>query len=199
MTGEEPVNTFVRVAYLRENPMFRLNLPRLFAASIAAFSATMVSLTVLFGNPFVESILFSASGEQSQKMLDVWLVQEPLPAVTPFWSDLGAIDQNGLAVSGMLFVWSAAMALIFATAWIRLQVPLWKRGVLFGLSVWATLWLFFEAWIPYNLLGEPFSLVVLELGLELAAMLVMGLSVALVYKPKPDSSSREDVPAQLVA
>lgn len=44
----------------------------------------MTSLTVLFGNPPIERVLFSSGGAQSQKVLDVWLSHEPLPTVADF-------------------------------------------------------------------------------------------------------------------
>jgi hypothetical protein len=44
----------------------------------------------------------------------MWLEQEPRPAVTPLWDDLGEINNRGLAVQGLLLVWAFALVLVCA-------------------------------------------------------------------------------------
>lgn len=111
----------------------------------------------------------------------MWLEQEPLPAITPFWDDFGEIDNRGLTVQGLLLVWAFALLLVYALGWAHRPGSRWWRGVTFGVAAWAVLFLFFEAFIPFNVLGEPFPLVLVELALELVAMVVTGTFIALVY------------------
>jgi len=54
--------------------------------------------------------------------------------------------------------------------------------VTFRVAAWAVVFVLFEALIPFNVLGEPFRLVVVEMALQLVAMLLTGLTIALVYR-----------------
>lgn len=163
--------------------MNQISWGRMIGASVIAYVVAVASLTSLFGNPFIERILFTEQWGQSDKVLSVWLEQEPLPAVTPFWDHLGEIDGRGLAVQGLLLVWTFALVLVYALAWAHGPGSRWWRGVTFGVAVWAVLFVFFEAFIPFNVLGEPFPLVLVELVLELVAMILTGIAIALVYRP----------------
>ncbi len=51
------------------------------------------------------------------------------------------------------------------------------------------LFLFFKAFTPFNMLGEPLRLVALELGLQLVAMVTTGLVIAVIYRPAGSSQS----------
>jgi hypothetical protein len=160
----------------------RIAWPRAVAATVVAYLVIVSVLTLLFGNPLAERLLFGADAGQSPKALSVWLEQEPLPAVTPFWSDLGALDGRGLAVQGMLLIWCASLVLVYAWGWAERTMSPVRRGLTFGVAMWAVVFVFLEAWIPFNLLGEPVHLVAVELVLELIAMLAGGVAIALVYR-----------------
>ena len=54
--------------------------------------------------------------------------------------------------------------------------------------MWAILFIFFEAYIPFNLLGEPFQLVLVELSLQLVAMVLTGITIAFLYRIKPTAT-----------
>lgn len=162
--------------------MSRIRWRRVLGASVVAYMTAIASLTILFGNPFIERILFTDEAGQSEKVLSVFLQQEPLPAVTPFWDQLGEIEARGFAVQGMLLVWAFAVVIVYAVAWAERPGSRWWRGASFGIAVWAVLFLFFEAYVPFNILGEPFPLVLVELSLQLIAMVATGLAIALVYQ-----------------
>lgn len=162
--------------------MSQIRWARLMGACLVAYLVAFSSLTVLFGNPVVERVLYTDEAGQSDKVLSAWLEQEPLPAVTPFWEDIGNIDGRFLAVQGLLLIWIFAVVLTYALAWSHRPGSPWRRGATFGLAVWAILFVFFEAFVPFNILGEPFRLVLLELGLQLVAMVATGVAIALVYR-----------------
>ena len=162
---------------------------RILVAAVVAYVVSVVSLTLLLGNPVVERILYTDEAGQSDKVLAVFFEQEPLPAVTPIWDDVGdAVDRGDglkvLTVQGLFFVWAVAVALLYAVAWADRPGPWWRRGLIFGVAVWAILFLFFEAFVPFNMLGEPFALVLIELTMQLIAMILTGLAVAFVYRPE---------------
>ena len=151
--------------------------------TVTAYLVIVGTLTLLFGNPVAERLLFGPDAGQSEKVISVWLEQEPLPAVTPFWSDVGEIGARGVAVQGLLLVWAAGLVLLYALGWSGRGGSRWWRGLGFGVVVWVVVFVFFEAWVPFNLLGEPFRLVVVELSLQLATMMLAGIAIAFVYRP----------------
>jgi len=167
----------------------RINWRRLLITSVVAYIVAVATLTLLLGNPFISELLFSEEAGQSEKVLSVWLEQDPLPAVTPFWGDLGEIDGRGMAVQAMLLVWALGVVLVYASGWANKPRGILWRGLTFGVAVWAVLFLFYEAFIPFNLLGEPFPLVLVELALTLVAMLITGVVIALLYRPTADGAS----------
>lgn len=164
--------------------MAQIRWSRLLGATAAAYVVAVGSLTLLFGNPLAERILFTDDGGQAGKVLAVWFEHEPLPAVTPFWDQLGDLEGRGFAVQGMLFLWALALVVFYALGWVNRPGSEWRKGASFGITVWAVLFLFFEAYIPFNLFGEPFHLVLLELTLQLIAMVLTGLTIAGVYRPE---------------
>lgn len=167
-----------------------LNWPRIGLATIAAHLTSLGALGLLFGNPLVERILFTDEAGQSSKVLSVFFEQEPLPTVTPLWGDVFEFSSRRLAVQGLLLLWSLSLVLLFAAVWAPRPGRRWLKGLGFGVAAWAILFLFFEAWVPYNMLGEPIRLVGLELALQLVAMVLTGIVIALVY-PSVTSPSPE--------
>lgn len=164
----------------------RVDWPRALLAAVAAFVVFVAAMTVLFGNPVVERILYTDQVGQSPKVLAMFFEVEPRPAVFWVWDDIGAIGARGAAVETMLLVWALALVLLYAaTGWADRSGSAWRRGVLFGVAAWAVVFVFFEALIPFNVLWEPFGLVVVELVLQLLAMMATGVVIALVYRPRP--------------
>jgi hypothetical protein len=166
--------------------MRQISWGRAVSASVVAFVVAVGSLTLLFGNPLIERLLFTSESGQSSKVLSVWLEQEPLPAVTPLWDDLADITGRGVAVQVLLLIWATALVLLYVLGWAGRDGPAWRRGLTFGVLVWVVVFLFFEAWVPFNLLGEPFGLVLVELALQLVAMVATGIAIALIYRPPSD-------------
>lgn len=168
--------------------MTQIRWSRLLGATAAAYVVAVGSLTLLFGNPLAEGLLFTDEAGQTDKVLAVWLELDPLPAVTPFWDQIGDIEGRGFAVQGMFVLWAFALVVVYALGWAnRPGSKLWK-GITFGIATWAILFIFFEAYIPFNLLGEPFPLVLVELSLQLVAMVLTGVTIALLYRTKPTAT-----------
>jgi hypothetical protein len=168
----------------------RASWSRVIAAVLVGWFVAVTSLTLLFGNPVTERLLFTGAAGQSEKVLSVWLEQEPLPAVTPLWSDLGDIQARGLAVQAMLLLWMVGVVIVYALGWANRPGPVWRRGATFGITMWLVVFVFFEAWVPFNVLGEPFRFVALQLALQLVAMTATGMAVAALYSSRPASGIR---------
>lgn len=160
-----------------------INWARVVLSTLAANVATFVSLGLLFGNPVIRDILYTERAGQSAKAIAVWLTLEPLPAVSPFWDDVFAISSRKIAVHGLLLLWTFGLVVIYALLQENLGGSRWRKGFWFGSGVWWVSFLFFESWVPFNMFGEPFQLTVLQLVLEFVAMVVTGITIALIYRP----------------
>lgn len=62
----------------------------------------------------------------------------------------------------------------------------WRRGLTFGLIAWALSFPWFEFYLPWNVMHEPWPLVALELACWLGTMLVVGLGVAFAHEFRND-------------
>ncbi|MDW3216905.1 MAG: hypothetical protein R8G01_23140 [Ilumatobacteraceae bacterium] len=152
-------------------------------AGVVATAVQMLAFTVLFGNPAVESLLFEAGNGQTDSVLEFWQ-GDPPPTITPY----GDVVEGSrlLAVMGMLTLWGIALAAAFEYVRASLPSRWFGRGIAFGVGAWALAYMFFETWVPYNALHEPFGLVLVELGLELIGMLAVGVALAAVLRdPEP--------------
>ncbi len=165
----------------------RVDWPRALLAAVAAFVAFIATMTLLFGNPVVERVLYTDQAGQSPKVLAMFFEVQPRPAVFWLWDDLpanvGDLGARGAAVEALLFVWALALVFLYAaTGWADGPGSVWRRGVGFGVAAWAVVFLFFEAAMPFNMLWEPFALVVIELVLQLVAMVATSVVIASVYR-----------------
>lgn len=164
----------------------RIQWLRALLAAVVAYVVFVTAMTVLFGNPGTERILYTDQAGQSPKVLAMFFDIEPRPAVFWVWDDLGEIGARGAVVEAMLLVWALGLVLLYAYGWVNRPGPAWRRGLTFGVATWAVVFVLFEALIPFNVLWEPFRLVVVQLALEFIAMMLTGLTIALVYRaPTP--------------
>ena len=163
----------------------RLDWPKATLTTIITYVLGFASFLVLFGNPISRSLIYTSKMGQSDKLLSVWFTLEPSPAVTPFWDEIVIFSGRKLAVLALLFLWTFSLVLIYATVKDALPGQGWRKGLAFGALLWATVFLFFEVFFAFNLLGEPLGLVIFELGLEVGLALVTGVTIAAFYRPSP--------------
>jgi hypothetical protein len=82
----------------------------------------------------------------------------------------------GLLSIGVAYGWAYAAA---TSSW---RGPWWRRGLGFGLLSWTLMTLWFEFYLPWNVLREPALLVGLELVCWLAVHSLVGVSIAGIYR-----------------
>jgi len=147
--------------------------PSLLRAAVAGLVggvAWIVSLSIFFG---LGQAILANPLYQSQKFLFVMTQLEPLPRAAQVWWILPV----GLLVIGTLYGIVYHFVRSAFPAW-----PWWRKGLSFGLLAWALMVPWFEFYLPWNVMHEPFLLVILEMALWLAVLLVVGATVALVYE-----------------
>ena len=107
---------------------------------------------------------------QSTKFLKVFMEYQPLPRMA---TD-GGIVWEGFFICGFL---TTCVFLIVNNA-LKGSWP--KKGIVFGLMHWALMTPWFEFYLPYNVMNEPLSLVLLECLLWLLTLVCTGLYMSLV-------------------
>jgi len=114
--------------------------------------------------------ILASPARQSDKFLKTFMEMEPLPRM--------ATDRyfvlKGFFVIGLFF--AAAFAIINP----RLKGEWLQRGLLFGAVQWMLTTPWFEFYLPYNVMNEPFALVLLEGALWLGVSLCMGLMLSFI-------------------
>lgn len=149
------------------------NLRKIFAIFTAGI-VWFIGILVFFVFSGAQGILANPEF-QSQKFIDAF-TKEPLPLA----------GKNPLIVPLGLIVVGAFTALVFVFLNEKLNYGLLKKGVVFGLIHWALMIPWFEFYLPYNVMREPFMLVLLEMFLWLCVTLLIGiyLSFILNFKKK---------------
>jgi hypothetical protein len=139
---------------------------RLLIAGLAAAVAWLAGLQVFFGP--AQRIL-TDPGLQSPKFLAAF-AREPFPRMAEAW-----VLPAGLLVIGLIHA--------TAYAWLapRLDGPPWRRGLAFGALAWALMVPWFEFYLPWNVMREPFPLVMLEAACWAGVLLLVGLATGLAY------------------
>ncbi len=115
---------------------------------------------------------------QSDKFLRAFTA-EPLPRAA----------ESGLIVPfGLIFV-GAITAIIFVWLNDKLNYKWLKKGAIFGAIQWALMIPWFEFYLPFNVMREPFLLVLLEMILWLGVTLTVGIYLSFVLNFKRTSKS----------
>lgn len=155
---------------------------RTLAAALAAETVGLLGFLALFGNPLSRRLIYSPALGQSEKLLAVWTTLPPAPALTPLWGDLLAFTPRKVLALGLLYLWAFGLALVYLVVSAALPGRGWRKGLAFGLGLWATVFPLLEVFFPFNLLGEPLYLVAYELLLEVPLALGIGVSLAAVLE-----------------
>lgn len=131
-------------------------------------TAAFIGFVALFA--LAAPLLFDPS-IQSAKFIAVWQTLQPLPLVVT----------NPLLFLGGTAIIGVGHGLVFAAIVKGLPEPLLKRGFVFGVVVWALLFIFLVYFAPFNLLGAPFVLWSMVIVSFFFVAQVEGLIISLVY------------------
>lgn len=140
---------------------------RYVVAAIAAGVMMNIAVLATFGpaqsllmDPELQSAKFAAA-----------FTEEPMPRAAEF----PLLFQLGFLGLGF------AHALAFQLLYRGLPRSWFSAGIVYGFAAWLIAYLWFEYYLPWNVMLEPLPLVLLELACWLAVMLANGLALALVY------------------
>ena len=119
--------------------------------AIGLVTAALLGFYIFF--PLTAFLIFDPN-IQSAKLIAVWLTLEPLPILLT----------NPLLFLGGTAIIGVGHGLVFAGIVKGLPEPLLKRGVVYGLVLWALLFIFLVFFTPLNLLGAPLTLASIVIG-----------------------------------
>lgn len=166
-------------SFLRESSPIgqKVRWGKVFSTTLMAGLLTQAATAFLWMNSLTKRIILTQEFGQSQKLINVWTVWEPLPRITqqPSWP--------------MIFGFLLFTFLHVLVYW-RIAPVLPGRGwVGKGLSLAAGIWIFqygyFEFFTPFNQYWEPVHLIAYELLLQGIMAVVEGLAIAwLLWRPE---------------
>jgi len=149
--------------------------------ALAALIVGLVAFLILFGNPLSQKIIYSEGLGQSKKFLAVWTQLEPVPKLTPFFGDFMKLSVKKLGIILLLYLWTLGFVRVYAVVGQAFANDGLKRIIGFAGIIWLA-FLFFEIFAPFNLLGEPFSIVIYELFLESIICILISVTVVKLYR-----------------
>jgi hypothetical protein len=148
---------------------------RVLITTLVAGSLMQAATALLWMNPLTTWIILTPEFGQSQKLINVWRVWEPLPRITqqPSWP----------MIAGFLL-----FTLLHVLAYLRLAPALpgrgWVgKGLSLGLGIWVFQYGYFEFFTPFNQYREPLPLIAYELFLQFIMAVVEGLAIARLAAP----------------
>lgn len=138
---------------------------------IIAPSAAILNMGLmflLFMNPLSHQIIFSTSNGQNPKLIAVWTQLDPIPSLLTL---LPALTITPI-------IYSAIFAITYETLPGKTGM---RKGLSYGIMLWALIAVFFELFTPRGLLGEPVHLLAFELCLWFAALIAVGVMMGVIY------------------
>lgn len=148
-------------------------------AGLAAAAAWWLGINLVFGPA---QRWLADPDLQSAKFLAIFGEIEPLPHMA----------QSGWVLPLGLFVVGVSFAVAYAIVSPGLRGGWIRRASIFGLVSWLVMVPWFEFYLPWNVMHEPWPLVALEMGLWAVVLQVVALAVALMFRATPQTGGRAD-------
>lgn len=146
-----------------------------FLAALAAWAVLQVVTVLAWSNPLTVRLILTPEFGQSQKLINVWTVWEPLPRIT---------SQPPIVMMLGFFLYS----LLHVGAFIKLFPVLpgsnWKfKGLIFGTGILLLQYCYFEFFGPFNQYHEPLRLIAYEIFLQALMALAEALTISFLLTP----------------
>lgn len=154
---------------------------RALLVSFAAWAVLQAVTALAWSNPLTMRLILSPEFGQSQKLINVWTVWQPLPRITQ--------QPPLLMMLGFFFY-----AVLHVGSFIKLFPSIpgrgWKgKGMSFGAGILIFQYGYFEFFGPFNQYHEPMSLISYELLLQALMAFSEALVISRLLAPQLQSSS----------
>ncbi len=143
-------------------------------ATLVAGALMQAATALVWMNPLTTRLILTPEFGQSQKLINVWTLWEPLPRITQ--------QPSVPMIAGFLL-----FTLLHVLVYLRLAPLLpgrgWVgKGLSLALGIWVCQYGYFEFFAPFNQYREPLPLIAYELGLQGIMAAVEGLAIARVLR-----------------
>jgi hypothetical protein len=148
---------------------------KVLVATLVAGVLMQAATALLWMNPLTRRVILTPEFGQSQKLINVWKVWEPLPRIT---------QQPSVPMIVGFFLFSLLHVLVYLRLAPVLPGKGWVgKGLSLALGIWVFQYGYFEFFTPFNQYGEPLHLIAYELVLQGVMAAVEGLAIARVLAP----------------
>ena len=138
--------------------------------TLVAGAVMQVVTALLWMNPLTMRIILTPEFGQSQKLINVWRLWEPLPRIT---------QQPSAPMIAGFFLFTLLHVLVYLRLAPVLPGKGWVgKGLSLALGIWVFQYGYFEFFTPFNQYREPLPLIAYELMLQGIMAAVEGLTIA---------------------
>ena len=159
----------------------KTTITRILFTTLVAGIAMQATMALVWMNPLTTRIILTPEFGQSQKLINVWTLWEPLPRLAQMPS---APMIGGFLVYTLLhvLVYRRFAPLLPGRRW-------WAKGLSLAAGILVFQYTYFEFFTPFNQFHEPLYLIAYELLLQGSMAVVEGLAIAGLWqacaKPRP--------------
>lgn len=144
--------------------------PRIGVTTLVAGVLMQAVTAALWMNPLTRRTILTPEFGQSQKLINVWTVWEPLPRL---------MEQPSVPMIAGFFVFTFFHVLAYRRLAPVLPGRGWLgKGLALALGIWIFQYGYFEFFTPFNQYREPLSLIAYELGLQGIMAAIEGVAIA---------------------
>jgi hypothetical protein len=128
------------------------------------------AMALVWMNPLTTRIILTPEFGQSQKLINVWTVWEPLPRIT---------EQPSIVMGAGFLLFTFFHVLVYRRLAPLLPGKGWAgKGLSLALGIWVFQYGYFEFFTPFNQYREPVYLIIYEMLLHGIVAAVEGLIIA---------------------
>lgn len=146
---------------------------RLLLGALGAGTAMQAVTAAIWNNPLTTRLILTPEFGQSQKLINVWTLWEPLPRITrmPSWPMIAGF-----------YAFAVLHALFYRRFKPLLPGRTWgAKGLALSGIIWVQ-YAYFEFFTPFNQYHEPLHLIAYELLLQAIMALTEGLLLARILE-----------------
>ena len=143
---------------------------KVLVTTLVAGTLMQATTALLWMNPLTRRIILTPEFGQSQKLINVWRLWEPLPRIT---------QQPSVPMIAGFFLFTLLHVLVYLRFAPVLPGKGWVgKGLSLALGIWIFQYGYFEFFTPFNQYHEPLRLIAYELLLQGIMAVVEGLAIA---------------------
>jgi len=146
---------------------------KVLVTTLAAGTLMQVVTALLWMNPLTTRIILTPEFGQSQKLINVWTLWEPLPRLA---------QQPSFAMMAGFLLFTLLHVLVYLRLFPLLPGRGWAgKGLSLAVGIWVFQYGYFEFFTPFNQYREPLHLIAYELVLQEIMAAVEGLAIAFAF------------------